>query len=172
MVDYMDNLFDNNKKKDENNKKKQENKDKKDEYLIQGSLFGDIKEEKIYINKFENNNEKKENNKQNKDQTQEQKPNIKIYHRKNFGIIEKNIYENLDQGRESKSEACPPRCRRGTWLVFLGFNYWTKTLSGGRILNLPEIPESLLDLLNEIEIYQMFIATYKGKWNRDLEEGK
>ncbi len=159
----------------------------KEGYTIarQESLFPDlVKAEKIIVKK-ENFDCKKEENdsqtmeKEGKGETlfeikdkKEEKPEIskiKIFHRKNFGIVEKNIYENLDKKDGERNEKCVYKCRKGTLWVYYGYEFSRMAYIDNTLKIHKGFPDSLYDVLNEVEIYQLFAALYKGKWNRDYD---
>ncbi|MEM4590002.1 MAG: hypothetical protein QXK21_01930 [Candidatus Micrarchaeia archaeon] len=145
--------------------------------VSQESLFPDlIINEKIIIKddskkETDETKEKEERAENILDENKEEgkKAKIKIIHRKNFGIIEKNIYENLDRKDGDRNEKCVYKCRKGTLWVYYGYEFSRMAIIDNVLKIHRGFPDSLYDVLNEAEIYQLFVALYKGKWNRDYD---
>lgn len=143
--------------------------------LKQGSLFSDLPiNEEIVIEKL--GSAKVESKRAQKiiwptDSTATTmiKAPIKIIHRKNFGVIEKNMYTRLDKNDRDINKFCTYKCRKGTLWVYYGFKFTTMYMDGNQLKYIDGLPYTLYDVLNEVEIYQLFAAIYKGKWNRDFD---
>ncbi|MCS7109648.1 MAG: hypothetical protein NZ903_02530 [Candidatus Micrarchaeota archaeon] len=150
--------------------------------LSQEGLFSEIPiNEKIIIKEKKNDMENKEKNEKNSETEVKKEEEIKenrvienrdtitIIHRKNFGIIEKNIYQNLDRTKGDRNDECVNRCRKGTLWVYYGYEFSRMAIVDNKLIIHEGFPDSLYDVLNEAEIYQLYVALYKGKWNRDFD---
>jgi len=104
----------------------------------------------------------------------EAEKSLTIIHRKNFGIVAYHIATLLDRSNDQRNEECKDFCYNGAKLVYYGMNNIKygiqKTVNGERMINIEKIPDSLLDMLNEYEIYAFLVAVWNGKFNRDYNE--
>ncbi len=154
----------------ENNRKPKKDEEK----FIQKGLFNEIPiNESIFIKKFQEKQEEiskdksLNDEKNNNGQTEKQ---IKIYHRKNFGIVQTHISELLDKRTDPKGGKCSEFCQKGLKWVYYGM---INTIFAGHksrkntIYPHKGVPSSVYDVLNESEIFAFYAAIWLGKYLRD-----
>ena len=92
---------------------------------------------------------------------------IRISHRKNFGIIQENIAENMDQGWKDNNRSCIKFCHKGSRWVYYGLMNTLQSMPNHSAVHLNQMPVSFYDVLNEAEIYAFLTSTWLGKLARD-----
>ncbi len=92
---------------------------------------------------------------------------VRLFHRKNFGIIQKNISENMDQGWKDHNKSCIKFCHKGSRWVYYGLMNTIQSMPDYTAIHLKSMPVSFYDVLNEAEIYAFLTAIWLGKHARD-----